>query len=151
MTKILIVEDNHDYSDLLAEWLSDYEIIKAFSLGQAQAAYDESIDAIVLDMTLPDSSGMDSVHAVGKITHAPIVVLTGLDEEFRPESVISSGGLSFIRKNDLRGASPLISAIEYGIAIKSLLDDLQAAKAEAEARAAIMARGIGHYWTRAGS
>jgi DNA-binding NtrC family response regulator len=147
-TKILVVEDSQDYSALLAEWLSNYQIIKAHDLKQAQAAYDESIDAILLDMTLPDSSGMNGVDVLGKMGNAPIIVLTGLDEAFSPKSVISSGGLSFIRKDDLRGPSPLISAIEYGIAIKSLLDELESAKSEAEARATIMARGIGHYWTR---
>lgn len=85
---ILLVEDDPDDVFLLRKTLQEaardrYTIHVATRLSEALALADaEHCDAALLDLSLPDSHGLDTFSALHR--HAPglpIVVLTGLDDE----------------------------------------------------------------------
>jgi DNA-binding response OmpR family regulator len=81
MTKILIVEDNPDYAEEMAQFLSDLEHEVAISrcaadmwaaLGQGKA------DVVVLDLGLPDADGFDVIPRMRQLyPQIGLLVLTG--------------------------------------------------------------------------
>lgn len=115
---ILLVEDNPGDADFIYELLIDQRaaLVHASSIAQAvDVLRDTTVDAILLDLGLPDCRGVDCVHAVrGASSKAPIVVLTGIDEERLALQCLEAGAQDYIAKTDLRGPS-LARAIRYAV------------------------------------
>jgi DNA-binding NtrC family response regulator len=86
--KVLIIEDNAVDSSLLATMLR-HGRIKDFSVSTAASLEDalgqlarEKFHAVISDLTLPDSSGIETfvkLHAAAG--QAPILVISGTDDE----------------------------------------------------------------------
>ena len=78
---ILLVEDNEQIllgNSSMLKW-SGYETMVARNLGEARELLKESApDAIVLDILLPDGSGLDFMREVRRHSNTPILLLTGL-------------------------------------------------------------------------
>ena len=78
---ILLVEDNEQIlrgNRRMLKW-SGYETIVARNLGEARERMKESApDAIVLDIMLPDGSGLDFMRELRLHSNIPILLLTGL-------------------------------------------------------------------------
>ena len=84
--KLLLVEDEPVYADLLTETLrasSRFELARAERLDEALAQLGaESFDAVLLDLSLPDCNGLATFHELRAALPAmPVVVLTGSDDE----------------------------------------------------------------------
>jgi CheY-like chemotaxis protein len=91
--KILLVEDNRTDAVLIEEMIHDadvnsshgvdYELIHKELLRDALIYLAEhTVDIILLDLYLPDSKGLETLKKIGeKENNAPIIVLTGLDDE----------------------------------------------------------------------
>ena len=86
--RILLVEDNPGDAELLQESLSGagatLEVVHVTSLEQAAWRLEQGtpVDAILLDLGLPDSSGLATLERAGQAApHLPILVLTGMDDE----------------------------------------------------------------------
>ena len=80
---ILIVDDEKTLLDHLDRYLrgAGYDSIKtASNLAQAknQLAH-HSVDLIILDLMLPDGSGMDLLKSVRQRSHMPVIILSALD------------------------------------------------------------------------
>ena len=61
------------------------------------------VDVVLLDLTLPDSDGSETVRRVSRAAgDVPIVVLTGTDDEALGLECIRSGAQDYVPKNDLR-------------------------------------------------
>jgi two-component system sensor histidine kinase UhpB len=116
---VLLVEDNPGDADYILELLIDEgtALIQATSMAQAtEILHTTRVEAILLDLGLPDCTGVDCVHAIrGEASEAPIVVLTGLDEERLALQCLEAGAQDYIAKSDLHGPS-LARAIRYSIA-----------------------------------
>ncbi len=81
---ILVVDDEADVRDLVAEYLSNNEMrVTAVTCGREMLeAFDrESIDLVVLDLRLPGEDGMQLARSLRERASVPIVLLTGRDEE----------------------------------------------------------------------
>ena len=79
MTRVLIVEDERPLLRALAMNLTarGYEVIEADSGKRALTAVAaQQPDVIVLDLGLPDVSGMDVIRSVREYAHTPIIVLS---------------------------------------------------------------------------
>src|SRR5574337_1306657 len=92
--KILLIEDNIDDARLIQEMLNDagskYRIITGDGLSSAMKLLErEALDAVLLDLRLPDSDGMDTLRKLqDRKPDLPVVVLTGLtDEELAVEAI----------------------------------------------------------------
>ena len=89
INKVLLVEDNPGDALLLREALGDLAGSLSFDLvhvGRLEAALQrigqETFDAILLDLSLPDAQGVDTVVRMQEAApRLPIVVLTGLDND----------------------------------------------------------------------
>jgi diguanylate cyclase (GGDEF)-like protein/PAS domain S-box-containing protein len=68
---------------------------------------------VLLDLNLPDSTGIVTVERCRKLIDAPIVVLTGLDDRLATEAAIHSGAEDYLTK-DGNGAT-LRKAIRYAM------------------------------------
>ncbi|WP_207095250.1 response regulator [Novosphingobium sp. PY1] len=116
---ILLVEDNPGDADYIEEILSDQrsQLIHATSIARAtEVLRDGAVNAVLLDLGLPDGNGVECVHAIrGVASDAPIVVLTGLDEERLALQCLEAGAQDYIPKSDLKGTA-LARAIRYAAA-----------------------------------
>jgi two-component system, NtrC family, response regulator AtoC len=80
MPHALIVEDDHDSAEALAELIKaeGFSTAAARTLAEArQQILLRSPDVILLDLLLPDGSGMDLFEEVGEIADSEIVLVTG--------------------------------------------------------------------------
>ncbi len=119
--KVLLIEDNPADVELIREILSEhrehtFEIVHAATLATGLSVLSEGeIDAILLDLGLPDSQGLDTVSVVRENNPAtPIVVLTGLDDDEVGVRALQEGAQDFLVKGEM--SSPLLArTIRYAI------------------------------------
>ena len=112
--RLLLVEDNPGDALLVSEALAEFHnhslsLEPVTSLKQALEALDtHSFDGIILDLTLPDSRGVDTLARVAEATEAvPIVVLTGLDGGGGlREKAEELGAFEFVCKNEMAQLLP---------------------------------------------
>ncbi|MBW4696418.1 MAG: response regulator [Aphanocapsa lilacina HA4352-LM1] len=119
--KILLVEDNPGDMRLLREILKDapaerFEWHEAGRLQEAVAALaHEHFDVVLLDLSLPDSRGLDSLIALKPFAAAlPIVVLTGFEDETLATGAMQLGAQDYLVKGQVTG-SLLVRSIRYAI------------------------------------
>ncbi len=117
---ILLVEDNPGDARLIRELLigaggGAYRLDTATRLSEAlQRLVDGGFAAILLDLSLPDSQGLDTVIHVGAVSAAPVIVLTGMDDHDLAVSAVRAGAQDYLIKGEV--TPPLLSrAIHYAI------------------------------------
>lgn len=87
--RILYIEDDHINMSLIEKMLKlmDYELIMAFDgLTGLQAAQREQPDLILMDINLPDISGIEATRrlkANPNLAHIPVVALTADTDNYR--------------------------------------------------------------------
>ncbi len=137
--RILLVEDNPDDADLLLLMLRaasnvQFEITQAETLGECLDALSGPIaakkfDLVLLDLSLPDSIGVDTLRQVLARCHGiPVVLLTGLDDEALGIEALYAGAQDYLVKGQVDNAT-LMRAIRYAIErqrIEDYRDDLLA-------------------------
>ena len=86
--RILLVEDNPGDARLIRELLREagslrFELLQEERLSRAREVLaGTAVDVVLLDLSLPDAHGLDTVsQTLLAAPEAPIVVLTGLDDE----------------------------------------------------------------------
>jgi DNA-binding NtrC family response regulator len=120
---ILIVEDNPAdarlYQLALAE--SSYCDFSLTIVDTAAKAIDAlksvQFDAVLLDLNLPDSTGLDTLSKVQRATAAQIVVTTGTQDEKLGFDAIQAGAADFLPKGEKSGhtlSRVLTYAVERG-------------------------------------
>ena len=85
---VLLVEDDEDDVLLMEDMLEQgaaglFRVVREDRLSDGiERARSESLDAVLLDLTLPDSSGLETFQQFrNTLPELPIVVLTGLRDE----------------------------------------------------------------------
>jgi DNA-binding response OmpR family regulator len=101
----LLVEDNAGDADLIRELMPEsgpvvFHLDFAVRLSSAFTMLREKhYDIILLDLGLPDSSGIDTLRSImEKSLLIPIVVLTGMDDEKTGMAAIQEGAQDYIVK-----------------------------------------------------
>ncbi|QDT16702.1 sensor histidine kinase [Alienimonas californiensis] len=121
LMRVLVVEDSDDHYELLrkrigADGRSGVELHRRSSLTEGLACLDsQAIDAVLLDLGLPDSAVTDTL---GRFKRArpelPVVVLTSLDDlDFAAEAV-SHGAQDFLVKSQL-SQDRVVRSLRYAI------------------------------------
>ncbi len=105
---ILLIEDNHAYADILGRHLAGIKQVKITiesrgSLSQGLARLAEAgIDLIFLDLSMPESCGIDTVLRVHtSFPLVPIVVLIAYDDDELAAEAIKSGAQDYLTKGNL--------------------------------------------------
>jgi two-component system sensor histidine kinase/response regulator len=101
--RILVVDDNKDHVELVEEMLTDegYEVVTAYSGIQAvEQAKKHSLDLILLDLMMPDFTGMHvSLFLADLPKVVPIVIVSAWDSaEFRSWAEDNKQVVDFIAK-----------------------------------------------------
>lgn len=118
--KVLLVEDNAGDALLLRETLADTAAEIAWSHDQKLAdalgrLEKEKFDVVLLDLSLPDSHGIETFR---KIQHrapdAPVVMLTGLDDETVAVEAMQQGAQDYLVKGGTDGHA-LLRSMRYAI------------------------------------
>ncbi len=119
--RVLIIEDNPEYIGLVRTILArsqnpKFEIISAERLDEGlDRLANNDVDVILLDMTLPDSSGIDTLkRTMTKALELPIVMLTGHNDEGLATQALHEGAQDYLVKGQNEVAL-LSRAIHYAI------------------------------------
>lgn len=142
--KVLLIEDNPGDVRLIREMLAEaretlfhLESADGLAAGMQQLAK-APVDLILLDLSLPDSQGIETFQkAYAQAADVPIVVLSGSDDEELAMSAVQAGAEDYLVKGQVDG-DLLVRAIQYAIERErgrkerlQLLAREQAARAEA--------------------
>ena len=129
--KVLFVEDNPDDAELLMEALrsegsAHIAVVHLSRLREAlEQLKGEDFDIVLLDLGLPDSEGLDTLHHVlANAPDQPVVVLTGLDDEQVGISAVRAGAQDYLVKGKVNG-SLLERSLRYAIERKRARDALR--------------------------
>jgi signal transduction histidine kinase len=120
-TIVLIVEDNPGDARLIEEMLREeseahISLIRAASLAEA-ASISSTVtpDLILLDLSLPDSFGLETLRAAqAALPVTPIVVLTGTRDDATTSAALREGAQDYLVKGSVDGAT-MVRAIRYAI------------------------------------
>jgi PAS domain S-box-containing protein len=138
--EILLVEDSESDAALLREnlRLNNVADLHVEVCGSLQEAIDycrnHPLDAALLDLTLPDSSGLDTVRRARQhCPDVPIIVLTGIDDEQTGVEAVRTGAQDYLVKGRVDGRT-IALAVRYAIERKRMETELRRARDELEIR-----------------
>jgi len=125
-----LIEDSPADADYLAESLSRSEqpkiaLIHAESLsaGIAILSQRSDVDVVLLDLSLPDGSGVDTVRKFrAAVTDRPVVVLTGSPNPTLWAESLENGAQDYLLKEKL-SLDTLVRSIHYAMVRKRLFDE----------------------------
>lgn len=101
MNTILLVEDDFALRKSLKETLElkKYNILVAENYQTAlNLFYNKNVDMMIIDIQLPDGSGIDLCHQIRKHSSLPILFLTANDNEDMLVKGLESGGDDYMTK-----------------------------------------------------
>ena len=134
--KILLVEDNPYDAELLREMLLgvstvQFDWVHVTLLGDAlKRLREDTFDAILLDLSLPDSHGQETLaKAYAQAHDTPIVVLTSYADEGLAIKTVHQGAQDYLVKGQVDGPT-LVRAIRYAIERHRLVTELDRGRQE---------------------
>jgi serine phosphatase RsbU (regulator of sigma subunit) len=136
---VLLVEDDDGDAllvrDALAEALPRAHIVRAGTLEQAIAALSPAIDCALLDLGLPDASGLEAVARLrSHMSALPLIVLTGFADEAAGVSAMQAGAQDYLVKGNV-DSRQLARSIRYSIGRRQAEEaERELLLAEAQAR-----------------
>lgn len=121
-TRILLVEDNAGDTRLIREMFNEngavqfeLDCVACLSTGLERLA-EVKFEAVLLDLGLPDSQGLETLKKVHtQAPGIPIVVLTGLADEMIATRAVQQGAQDYLVKGQVNQAL-LVRSIRYAIA-----------------------------------
>lgn len=146
---LLLVEDDRAdavlVEELIADAVADIRVVWAQSMAHAERELASARpDCVLLDLHLPDASGMDALDRIAKRdATVPIVVLTGLNDEYFGASAVAAGAQDYLVKGRVE-PEMLRRALLYAIERKRaelISADLHASQLRARENA-LLERGL---------
>jgi serine phosphatase RsbU (regulator of sigma subunit) len=147
LTVLLVEDDDGDarlVQDELLERLPKARLLRSRTLAEAVQALKGRIDCVLLDLGLPDATGIDAVSRLrAAIPAAPLIVLTGLDDEAAGLAAVAAGAQDYLLKGNL-DQQQLPRSIRYAIGRRQAEEnERELLLAEAQAReVARLERGL---------
>jgi two-component system response regulator MtrA len=97
--RVLCVEDNADECDLVREILSNYEVVCAPTISEANTRLtDDTFDLIIIDEHLLDGSGMELCRHITETSREPSVIMITGDPYITELEVKDSGAEALLTK-----------------------------------------------------
>ncbi|MEA5505239.1 hybrid sensor histidine kinase/response regulator [Halotia wernerae UHCC 0503] len=92
---------------------------------QTESVKQRRFDIVLLDLSLPDSTGLDTLKEYqAEIPHIPVVVLTGLDDEKLALQALAEGAQDYLVKDQIT-MQLLVRAARYAIERGDILNKLR--------------------------
>jgi PAS domain S-box-containing protein/putative nucleotidyltransferase with HDIG domain len=128
---VLIVEDNEEHANLFGLYLErsqthKFSVTKTARLAAAiEEIASNSYDVILLDLTLPESKGLNTFYQLHtRSDNIPIVVLSGLDDELAAIEAVRGGAQDYLVKGHA-DQQLIIRSIRYALERKKSAEDLR--------------------------
>lgn len=96
--KLLVVEDDRALNQGITLSFGSETVVQAYGVKEAAELFDDSIDLVILDINLPDGSGLELCREIRKKSHVPIIFLTANDMEIDIVTGLESGADDYITK-----------------------------------------------------
>jgi len=145
---VLLVEDNAGDAGLVSYWLrqSDkprFNVTHVDSLARARTHLKtKAADVVLLDLTLPDSIGIDTLGCLrDEAPLMPIVVMTGLSDPSSASHALEMGAQDYLVKSD-DGGPTIARAIRYAMSRMAAQIERQTLIATLENEKAAMRREL---------
>ncbi|MEI7989198.1 MAG: diguanylate cyclase [Chloroflexota bacterium] len=129
--KVLMIEDDIDFAELTRLFLKQEDILPiqltvAPTLKVAiQALRSDIFDAVLLDLTLPDSTGLDTFNQIRlNEPNIPIVVLSAQNDVWLAIQSVREGAQDYLLKGAANGAV-LSRSIYYAVERQHTMDTLR--------------------------
>ena len=121
--QVLLIEDDPGDADLILIALRGcshprFQVVHRLTLaeGLGELQQNSRIEVVLLDLSLPDAHGADTVKRVREsVPDLPIVILTGLEDEAFSQRMLDLGAQDYLVKGEVGGAA-VARAIRYAIA-----------------------------------
>ncbi len=131
---ILLIEDDHNYAQLVELMLTDsgqlnctiahYETL-AEGIGYLNRHGAMEVAAVLLDLSLPDSQGFDTLgRLIQRFPNLNVIVLTGQDDKSLGVQAVRSGAQDFLVKGYFDDGQ-LVKALRYSITRNNILRRLE--------------------------
>ena len=101
MTILLLVDDDEGMRDAACRYFTrrDFEVIALEHPRQAlEVASLRDFDVAVLDITLPEMSGIELLHQLRELSDSPVIMLSGSEKQDVVSQATNDGAFAFLRK-----------------------------------------------------
>ena len=129
--RVLLIEDNQDDARLIREALAvalpgRFEVEQVDRLGLGLERLEQGgVDVVLLDLSLPDSQGLDTFASILAVSsEVPVVVLTGSEDDILALQAMRAGAQDFLAKGSMDGPS-LVRALRYAVERNRYEEDLR--------------------------
>lgn len=131
--RVLLIEDDYSYAELVKIFLADdteliqCEVTNAESLetGLTYLQSEQQFDVVLLDLSLPDSQGIDTLHRIlHTAPNANIIVLTGGADPNQGIAAVSAGAQDFLIKGDF-DPKQLMKALRFSMERQHIIARLE--------------------------
>lgn len=132
--RILIIEDNPGDVYLIEEFLSEirFKSFELFTEENLKSGIEflnaNSVDIVLLDLSLPDSSGLATFTRLhNSFPNIPAILLTGLDDEEMALTSVQAGAQDYLVKGAINSTilnRAIIYAIERSVLLKTVQTEL---------------------------
>ena len=98
---ILLVEDDFDLLEIMAQFLKrkGFDVLRAETLAEGSALYKkEAVNLALLDIILPDGSGLDLLKKIREKSATPVILMTSLGKDEDVIRGLSMGANDYIAK-----------------------------------------------------
>jgi serine phosphatase RsbU (regulator of sigma subunit) len=117
--RVLLIEDDEGDAFLVSELLDEaggaVDLVWVRSLAAARAAFDDSFDCVLVDLGLPDASGLAALDTLlAAASNTAVIVLTGLAEELSGNAAVAAGAQDYLIKGQVDGQL-LTRSIRYAV------------------------------------
>lgn len=135
IVRVLLIEDEASYAGLVSLLLSanpeqDCAITVASTLaeGMQQLSSDQDFDAVLLDLSLPDSDGLDTLlRLINAFPNTNIIVLTGTSDRQQGILAVGAGAQDYLIKGEFE-PNQLYRVLRFSMERKHILMRLEEAQ-----------------------
>jgi two-component system NtrC family response regulator len=119
MGKVLIIDDDELFCEMLSEMVTDmgYEVNFTLTLSQGmREAFNGAYDVVFMDIRLPDGSGLRALPKIREMSDPPeVIIITGAGDPDGAELAMVNGAWDYIEKQSSikRMTLPLVRALQY--------------------------------------
>jgi len=131
LISVLLVEDNNGDARLVQDALTEsvrvrFRVERADKLNAAVGRLaKETYDVILLDLTLPDSWGLETFQKIHEVApQTPVMVLTGLDDETLGIMAVQQGAQEYLVKGQATGPM-IVRCLRYALQRHRMQEDLR--------------------------
>ena len=138
---VLLIEDNEEHAAFFAELLASSDAVTHFRLQSASTleegltrVREGNVQLILLDLTLPDSDGLETfIHVLEAAPDVAIVVLSGINDVALAIETVQLGAQDYLVKGHVDNHL-LVRSMQYALERKRVQLQLKRAHDELEAR-----------------